>query len=69
MVTSLSVILWGEEVGRLAWDAQRRRSYFIYNPDFVKCGLNITPLTAPVKGSQMLAPIWGEESKIGRAHV
>ena len=62
MVTSLSVILWGEEVGRLAWDAQRRRSYFIYNPDFVKRGLNITPLTAPVKGSQMLAPIWGEES-------
>lgn len=40
MTKSLRVILWGEEIGRLMWDERRRLSYFIYNPDFVKKGLN-----------------------------
>lgn len=64
MVQSLKVILWGEEIGRLAWDARRRLSYFMYNPAFLKKGLNISPLTAPVDGVRGLTPIWGEEAKI-----
>lgn len=64
MVQSLKVILWGEEIGRLAWDARRRLSYFMYNPTFLKKGLNISPLTAPVDGVRGLTPIWGEEAKI-----
>lgn len=28
MITILKVILWGEEIGRLVWDARRRLSYF-----------------------------------------
>ena len=43
MVQSLKVILWGEEIGRLAWDVKRRLSYFMYNPAFLKKGLNISP--------------------------
>lgn len=64
MVQSLKVILWGEEIGRLAWDARRRLSYFMYNPTFLKEGLNISPLVAPVDGVRGLTPIWGEEAKI-----
>lgn len=64
MVQSLKVILWGEEFGRLAWDARRRLSYFIYNPVFLKKGLNISPLAAPVDGARGLTPVWGEEAKI-----
>ena len=64
MVQSLKVILWGEEIGRLAWDARRRLSYFMYNPTFLKKGLNISPLVAPVDGVRGLTPIWGEEAKI-----
>ena len=64
MVKSLKVILWGEEVGRLAWDERRRLSYFIYNPDFIKKGLNISPLVAPIDGVRAFAPVWGEEAKI-----
>ena len=64
MVQSLKVILWGEEIGRLAWDARRRLSYFMYNPTFLKKGLNIYPLVAPVDGVRGLTPIWGEEAKI-----
>ena len=44
MIKSLKVILWGEEIGRLAWDDRRHLSYFIYNPDFIKKGLNVSPL-------------------------
>lgn len=64
MVQLLKVILWGEEIGRLAWDARRRLSYFMYNPTFLKKGLNISPLVAPVDGVRGLTPIWGEEAKI-----
>ena len=64
MVQSLKVILWGEEIGRLAWDAKRKLSYFMYNPAFLKRGLNISPLTAPVNGIRELIPVWGEEAKI-----
>ncbi len=63
MVQSLKVILWGEEIGRLAWDVKRRLSYFMYNPAFLKKGLNISPLAAPVDGVGLM-PVWGEEAKI-----
>lgn len=64
MIKSLKVILWDEEIGRLAWDERRRLSYFMYNPAFIKKGLNISPLVAPVDGVRGLAPVWGEDAKI-----
>lgn len=64
MVQSLKVMLWGEEIGRLAWDAKRRLSYFMYNPAFLKKGLNISPLTAPADRVRGLMPVWGEDAKI-----
>jgi serine/threonine-protein kinase HipA len=64
MIKSLRVILWDEEIGRLAWDQRRRLSYFTYNPEFVKKGLNVSPLVAPVDGVRGLAPVWGEDAKI-----
>lgn len=64
MTKTLKVILWGEEIGRLAWDERRRLSYFIYNPDFIKKGLNVSPLVAPIDGVRALAPVWGEDAKI-----
>ena len=64
MIKSLKIILWDEEIGRLAWDEHRRLSYFTYNPDFIKKGLNISPLVAPIDGTRGLLPIWGEDAKI-----
>ena len=64
MIKFLRVILWGEEIGRLAWDERRRLSFFTYNPEFVKKGLNVSPLLAPVNGIRGLAPVWGEEAKL-----
>ncbi len=64
MTKILKVILWGEEIGRLAWDVHRHLSYFVYNPYFVRKGLNISPLVAPIDGVRALAPVWGEDAKI-----
>lgn len=64
MVKSLKVILWNEEIGRLSWDGRRHLSYVTYNPEFVKRGLNISPLVAPIDGIRVLAPVWGEDAKI-----
>ena len=64
MTSSLKVILWGEEIGRLAWDERRRLAYFMYNPEWIKRGLNISPLVAPIDGARGLAPVWGEDAKI-----
>ena len=64
MVQLLKVMLWGEEIGRLAWDSRRRLAYFVYHPAFLKKGLDIAPLTAPVDGVRGRMPIWGEEGKI-----
>ena len=63
MITILKVILWGEEIGRLVWDARRRLSYFNYNPLFIRKGLDIAPLAAPLKVYANM-PVWGEEAKI-----
>ncbi len=64
MTKTLKVILWGEEIGRLAWDERRRLSYFIYNPEWLKKGLDISPLAAPIAGARGMTPVWGEEARI-----
>ena len=69
MVKTLIVMLWGEEIGRLAWDEKRRLSYFTYNPAFLKKGLDVSPLVAPVDGVRALTPVWGEDAKIDRKSV
>lgn len=62
MIKSLRVILWDEEIGRLMWDARKRMAYFMYNPEFVKRGLNIAPLVAPI--DRGITVFWGEEAKV-----
>mgnify|MGYP002868362182 CR=1 FL=1 len=64
MIKQLRVLLWDEEIGRLAWDERRRLSYFTYNPEFVHKGLNVSPLVAPMDGVRAQAPVWGEDAKI-----
>lgn len=64
MVKTLRVMLWDEEIGRLAWDSRRRMSYFTYNPEFLKKGINVSPLVAPVDGIRAMGTVWGEDAKI-----
>lgn len=47
----LSVMMWGNEVGKLYWDERGKRAVFNYNPDFVKKGRDIAPLTASIRSA------------------
>lgn len=61
----VSVMLWGEEVGRLYWDERNKRAVFNYSPDFIKKGLEIAPLTASLKGAAAKGmPILGNKDKL-----
>lgn len=60
----VSVMLWGEEVGKLYWDERNKRAVFNYHPDFIKKGVEIAPLTASVKGPAAKGmPILGNKEK------
>ena len=60
----VSVMLWGEEVGKLYWDERDKRAVFNYHPDFIKKGVEIAPLTASVKGPAAKGmPILGNKEK------
>ena len=39
----VSVMLWGEEVGKLYWDERNKRAVFNYHPDFIRKGVEIAP--------------------------
>ncbi len=60
----LKVIFDGEEVGRLYWDKQGNRAVFSYTASFVKKGIDIAPLVAPIKNwSPNAFPILGNKDK------
>ena len=59
MENNLKVMIWGREVGRLTWNIRRNRSVFEYNPDFLKRGLDIAPLTASIKNAKNRFPFYG----------
>lgn len=63
MKEALKILLWDREIGRLVWDKRINNTYFTYNPDFLKNGFEISPLTAPVKGARSRLPIYGEDDK------
>ena len=61
----VSVMLWGDEVGKLYWDDRGKRAVFSYNPDFVKKGTDIAPLTASVRGAAGKGlPVVGSREKL-----
>ncbi|MBQ8939557.1 MAG: type II toxin-antitoxin system HipA family toxin [Paludibacteraceae bacterium] len=57
------VILWGEEIGSLVWRAERRNSYFVYNPAYLSKDVEPFPFGAP-KSNQAIKSYEGEERRI-----
>ena len=64
MTERLRVMLWGQEVGRLSWHEKRNTSFFVYNPEFLKGGLDIAPLVASIRLPQSTRAIYGETERI-----
>jgi len=44
----ISVHLWGQLVGALSWNPDRMLASFQYDPDFLRSGLEISPLKVPL---------------------
>lgn len=51
-----TVRLWSRDVGAVAWDAERALGTFEYEPAFVRQGLEIAPLTMPLRSGVLSFP-------------
>lgn len=60
----LKVMLWGEEIGRLAWHESRKLAYFNYNPEFLRGTLDVAPLVASIHNPMSTRAIFGETERI-----
>ena len=48
-MTDASVILWGRNIGAVSWDETRALGVFQYDPAFLSAGIEVAPLTMPVR--------------------
>jgi serine/threonine-protein kinase HipA len=60
----LKVMLWDEEIGRLAWNESRKLAYFNYNPKFLRGNLDVAPLVASIRHPISTRAIFGETERI-----
>lgn len=60
----LKVVLWGKEIGRLAWHDKRNLAYFNYNPEFLDGALDVAPLVASIHNPASSRTIFGENERI-----
>lgn len=63
IASSLKIMLWNKEIGRLSWDARRGVSFFEYNPAFLGGRLDPFPLVASVKSPASRRPIMGDRKR------
>ncbi|MRH77097.1 type II toxin-antitoxin system HipA family toxin [Spiribacter sp. C176] len=47
-MTIAEVKLWGKSIGAVSWDAGAGLAHFEYEPDFVRSGVEVAPLTMPL---------------------
>jgi serine/threonine-protein kinase HipA len=47
MITA-DIMLWGNRIGAVAWDASRSLASFQYDPGFLSSGIEVAPLTMPL---------------------
>ena len=57
-------MLWGKEIGRLAWNESRKLTYFNYNPEFLRGTLDVAPLVASIHNPMSTRAIFGESERI-----
>ena len=55
-MTDASVMLWGNRIGAVSWDAARGLGVFQYDPIFVSAGIEVSPVTMPVREAPYTFP-------------
>ncbi len=47
-MTIAEVKLWGKSIGAVSWDESAGLAHFEYEPDFIRSGIEVAPLTMPL---------------------
>ena len=61
-MTDANVTLWGRRIGAVSWDETRSLGVFQYDPAFAGAGIEIAPLTMPVRESPYEFPALNRET-------
>jgi serine/threonine-protein kinase HipA len=56
------ILLWGNVIGSASWDAARQLALFEYAPDFLNSGIELAPLTMPLRNQVYSFPELARES-------
>src|SRR5438094_338987 len=48
-VTAANIFLWGKKVGAVAWNEEKQFASFEYAASFLRDGLDISPITLPLR--------------------
>ena len=65
IVTNAAVFLWGELVGAVDWDEKSNLAAFRYDPQFIKKGLEISPIMMPLSNEIYTFPELVRQSQHG----
>ena len=61
-MTNANVILWGRRIGAVSWDETRALGVFQYDPAFLNAGIEVAPLTMPVRETPYEYPALNRET-------
>ncbi len=61
-MTDANVVLWGRRIGAVSWDETRSLGVFQYDPTFVGAGIEVAPLTIPVRDTPYEFPALNRET-------
>lgn len=56
------ILLWGNTIGSAVWDADRQLALFEYAPEFLDSGIELAPLTMPLRRQVYAFPELARES-------
>ncbi len=61
-MSQANVMLWGKRIGAVLWDKSRDVGVFEYVPDFVASGIQVAPLTMPLRTGPQSFPDLNSET-------
>jgi serine/threonine-protein kinase HipA len=65
MISLAEVQLWGRTIGAVQWDNQRQLGVFEYAPEFLRSGIQLSPLSMPLRAGRFSFPQLNRETFMG----
>ncbi len=61
-MTDARVLLWGKDIAAVTWDENQELGIFQYSPDFLKSGIEVSPIMMPLKEGNYQFPSLSKET-------